>query len=162
MKIDYENELLKVQKYKKIFLALTIFLGFIFVGVATILIIFATYKTRLISKIIGITSLSIIFIIFINFLINGFINLNNEEKGLFDILNSYQEEVRGVIKEIKEDVHLPNNKVGNEIVLLGDEGEKTIYLPLFSDLKQIRINQRVKMIVSKSFIISYEVIEDEK
>ena len=86
----------------------------------------------------------------------------NEEDGLFDILNSYQEEVSGVIKEIKEDVHLPNNKVGHEIILISDKEEKIVYLPIFSDAKQIKINQKLKMIISKSFIISFEVIDDEK
>lgn len=162
MKIDYQNELLKVQKYKKLFLALIIILGILFVGVATILIIFSTYQARLLIKIIGITSLSIIFIIFIYFLINGLINYKNEENGLFDILNSYQEEVSGVIKEIKEDVHLPNNKVGHEIILINDKEEKIVYLPIFSDVKQIKIDQKMKMIISKSFIISFEVIDDEK
>lgn len=162
MKIDYQDELLKVQKYKKLFLALIIILGILFVGVATILIIFSTYQTKLLIKIIGITSLSIILIIFINFLINGLINYKNEENGLFDILNSYQEEITGVIKEIKEDVHLPNNKVGHEFILINDKEEKIVYLPIFSDVKQIKINQKMKMIISKSFIISFEVIDDEK
>lgn len=157
MKFDYETEMFKIKRNKKIawFLAIIIFL--LFVSSIILLLVFSSYENRFLIKLIGIPLLSLI-LIFLSFEIYSYlVKTIQKEKSMYNILYGYQEEVSGEVIEIKENVHLPLYKEGYQVVIKQNEEKKTLYIPMFVNNIDIKVGQYIKFEIAKSFIISYEV-----
>ena len=157
MKFDYETEMFKIKKDKKIAWFLSVIIFLLFIACTIFLLAFSSYENRFLIKVIGIPLLSLI-LICLSFEIYGYlVKTIQKEKSMYNILYGYQEEVYGEVIDIKESVHLPLYKEGYQIVIKCNDERKTLYIPLFVDNIDIKIGQYIKFEIAKSFIISYEV-----
>ena len=106
--------------------------------------------------------LSLISIFLVSFLVFGVIEYKTKLKQLFFLLDSYLNEVKGEIKEIKTTLTSSFGLKGIEIILYNKNKDREVsvfYSPIFGEIP-FKVGQQLKVNTAQGFIVEYEVKND--
>ena len=159
----YPSNYIELLKKKKTMPIVVIVSSLLLVSGIDIALLFVTNEN---NKVLMSIILSVIFVIglwvSIYFLINGLLFSNRKAAFISQILKSDYQELKGAIEEVGNVFTLNKGLRCFEITFVDDNGViHKLYLD--EELNAVfKNNQKVKIKVSKNFIIEYEVLKDEK
>lgn len=155
-RFDYEKILennLRAYRRSIVFLVAS---SFVYVACFILAIFLSNYENRTLMMVVFSIILSLIGIEIVGIIIYGLLENRRKIKQINLIFSSYLEPLEGEIVEIKGLINSSIGRRGHEIIIKNDSLRSVLYDPSFGE-NPFRVGDKVKVEISESFIVKYEV-----